>query len=113
VTPHEEKTEMRRYIAEIAYLAGVLSVGVGLWLAQRAQWMKQESLKEEAFKLGLQVLVVGLLGGAVKLLLDQQEQQRNFRTEMLERLGRAHQIVYRVRRLYETADPGDASFSAS
>ncbi len=98
---------MLNHVARVAYVAGVLLVGAFLHFAHTHGWMKAETFREEAMKLALQVLVVGLVGGAVQLLLDQQEQRRTFRADMLDRLGRVHKAVYRVRRLYGAAEDGE------
>jgi hypothetical protein len=73
-------------------------------LGSTPPWMMPATLKEELVKLGLQVVVVGLAGGGVKLLLDRQQEHRKFRSDMLERLGRAHKDVYRIRRLLPKSD---------
>ena len=83
------------------YLLGLTVVGLALIAALRADpaWMEPKELKAELVKLGLQVWVIGLAGGALKWLLDRQAEHRAFRENMLERLGDAHREVYRVRRL--------------
>jgi hypothetical protein len=83
------------------YCFGLLLVGGALVAVQSLDtpWMPFSVMKAELVKIGLQVVVFGLLGGAVKLLLDKQTEFRTFRADMLERLGRVHKEVYRIRRL--------------
>lgn len=82
------------YIGTAALLAGLLS-----WLVALEAWMSLGKLREAAVTLGLQVLVVGLVGGGIKWRLDQAAALRDFRMDVLRRLGQAHKTVYRVRRL--------------
>jgi hypothetical protein len=85
------------------YLSGLVLVAAALISAWLAGWAPDTEIKSQLFEIGLQVLVFGILGGGVKLLLDHQNDLEEFRSEMLERLGRAHREVYRIRRLLPTA----------
>ena len=66
--------------------------------------MKEPAFLDQLVKVGLQVLVFDLAGGFVKFLIDRAAELRNFRSEILRRLGNAHRTVYRVRRLLEGVD---------
>jgi hypothetical protein len=85
------------------YLSGLVLVAAALGYGWHAGWAPDTEIKEQLFEIGLQVLVFGILGGGVKLLLDHQDDLEEFRSEMLERLGRAHREVYRIRRLLPSA----------
>jgi hypothetical protein len=89
------------------YCGGLLLLGGALYLVLAGQypWLSGTEVREELVKVGIQVFVFGLAGGGVKLLLDRQAEERKFRSDILERLGRAHQDVYRVRRLLPSASP--------
>jgi hypothetical protein len=88
-------------MARALYILGLLFVGGALIavLSAETAWMPIPDVKAELVKIGLQVFIFGLLGGGVKLLLDRQAELRDFRRQMLERLGKAHKEVYRIRRL--------------
>ena len=87
------------------YCGGLLLLGgaLSLVLAGQYPWLSGTDVREELVKVGIQVFVFGLAGGGVKLLLDRQTEERRFRSEILERLGRAHKDVYRIRRLLPTS----------
>ena len=85
------------------YLSGLVLVAAGLSYAWVAGWAPDTEVKSQLFEIGLQVLIFGILGGGVKLLLDRQNDLEEFRDDMLDRLGRAHREVYRIRRLLPTA----------
>jgi hypothetical protein len=85
------------------YLSGLVLVAAGLTYAWVAGWAPDTEIKSQLFEIGLQVLIFGILGGGVKLLLDHQNDLEEFRDDMLDRLGRAHREVYRIRRLLPTA----------
>lgn len=94
-------------MAKFFYCAGLLLVAGTLWWAVgRPGWMPRETFRDELVKTGLQALVFGLAGGGVKVLLDWQARRRDFRAEILGRLGRAHKDVYRVRRLLASTPDG-------
>jgi hypothetical protein len=78
-------------------------VAAALGYAWVAGWAPDAEIKSQLFEIGLQVLIFGILGGSVKLLLDHQNDLEEFREDMLDRLGRAHREVYRIRRLLPTA----------
>lgn len=92
------------------YLVGLGALLCVLLIVLTGQnpWMDEGAVRQELVKTGIQVLVFGLAGGGVKLLLDRQAERRRFRSDMLERLGQAHKIVYRARRLLPTCDPETA-----
>jgi hypothetical protein len=89
------------------YCVGLLAIGGALWVALTVTppWMSADDVHAELVKVALQVVVFGLAGGGVKLLLDRQTEYRKFRADLLDRLGRAHKEVYRVRRLLPTGNP--------
>jgi hypothetical protein len=93
-------------VAGLIYFGGLVVTGVVLAIVLwgDSPWMMPGAFKEELVKAGIQVVVFGLAGGGVKLLLDRQQENRKFRSDMLERLGRAHKDVYRIRRLLPLSD---------
>jgi hypothetical protein len=98
-------------MAALFYCLGLLLVGgalVGV-LSGDAPWMDSMEVRQEIVKIGLQVIVFGVVGGGVKLLLDRRAEYRAFRTDMLERLGKAHRDVYRIRRLLGVTGTDTAS----
>jgi hypothetical protein len=88
------------------YVVGlvVLVVALTIVLTLPDPWLSGRVVREELAKVGIQVVVFGLAGGGVKLLLDRQAEDRKFRADLLERLGQAHKVVYRVRRLLPGSD---------
>ena len=70
--------------------------------------MSHEKVREELVKVAIQVLVFGIVGGGVKLLLERRAAHRRFQADMLDRLGRAHKEVYRIRRLLPNSDAATA-----
>jgi hypothetical protein len=91
------------------YGAGLVLVGGALLLVLGGSypWLSGAEVRQELVKVGIQVFVFGLAGGGVKLLLDRQAEEKAFRSDILERLGRAHKEVYRVRRLLPSADSSE------
>jgi hypothetical protein len=94
----------------VIYVVALVVVGgaLGIVLTGATPWMGGTEVKAEVVKVAIQVVVFGLAGGAVKLLLDRQAEARRFRVDVLERIGRAHKDVYRVRRLLAAAPPDAA-----
>src|SRR5262245_31583412 len=67
-------------------------------------WMTHADFKKELVQVGIQVVAFGLVGGGIKLLIDRQQKYREFRADMLDRLGSAHRDVYRIRRLLQVSE---------
>lgn len=84
---------------------GALLCGLVIVLNVQTPWMSGAAVREELTKVAIQVLVFGMAGGGVKLLIDRQAERRRFRADMLERLGQAHKVVYRARRLLANCAP--------
>lgn len=94
---------MDRWLYPVGLVA--LVVALSIVLTGQDPWLTCSATREELAKVGIQVVVFGLAGGGVKLLLDRQRETRQFRSDMLERLGQAHKVMYRVRRLLPGSDP--------
>ena len=85
---------------KVTYCVGIVILGIALWWTVWVVcWMTPGTFKQEIVKVGVQVLVFALAGGGIKLLLDQAEAHRLFRSEVLQQLGQTHKDVYRIRRL--------------
>lgn len=77
-------------------------LGLGIVLATQLRWITDaqvQDLKLEIVKLALQLMVVGIIGGLVKLALDERKELAEFRSEVIAELGKAHAQVYRLRRM--------------
>jgi len=87
----------------LGYCAALVVIGTATGLAVAHEWMAVSQFKLKLVEVGIQVFVFGVAGGLVKLLLDSAAELRNFRSDVLSRLGQSHRTVYRVRRLLRIA----------
>ncbi len=92
---------MRNVKVSCLYGGGIIVLITAVVLMIVDNWLP--TYKEELVKLALQLLVVGVVGGVAQYVLDLRSQERAFRHDMLEQLGRVHKALYRVRRLYAIA----------
>lgn len=86
-----------------AYFAALVLLVALILSALLYGWMPVPTFKAELVKVSLQVLVFGIAAGLVKYVLDRAAEVRNFRSEVLRRLGDAHRSVYRIRRVLKAA----------
>ena len=88
----------------VIYFAALALLGVLIAVAVASDWMTTTDFTSALVEVGVQVFVFGLAAGLIKYRLDKDAEVENFRSEVLRRLGEAHRIVYRVRRLLGNAD---------
>lgn len=74
---------------------------LGILVAIAFQWITSaqvQDLRLEVVKLALQLAIVGIVGGLIKNAVDERKALTQFRVEVLAELGKAHAVVYSLRR---------------